>query len=288
MSAPARRRNAAMSASASRETHGLELWQEAVQIRQGWLYHGLSAQPADRATAESGITNIYARISRPRPRFEWVDSPYKAGPLIVGLPTLDQLHQWILTPPPLHTSPLASDLVVVASRLRGALSDGVVHTDPELSPVRRPKTKDPWPDLPPLEALAWGVPLGVVLHQGIRVALHRSLVTGFCVRVRSALGGQASVPVCWYGQQDAPWVGYYDALHRLGLAHYGSDETDHLGDWAALVRSCGWWWPGERVCVVVDRPALLHTEPVPGTWHDEVRLMANGVEYRDGWRPPLT
>jgi hypothetical protein len=57
------------------------------------------------------------------------------------------------------------------------------------------------------------------------------------VRAAPAGDGPVPVPVCWYGQQDASWVAYYDALHRLGLAHYGPDETDLLGEWAALVRS---------------------------------------------------
>jgi hypothetical protein len=54
-----------------------------------------------------------------------------------------------------------------------------------------------------------------------------------------------------------------------------------------LARSCGWWWPGEDVCVVVDRPELAGTEPLPGTWHEEVRLRRGGVRYRDGWHPLL-
>ena len=163
-----------------------------------------------------------------------------------------------------------------------------MHTDPELSPVRKGKKQDPWPVLPPLEALVTGVPLGVVMHQGIRDALYRSLAHGFYLPVRAALAGDGPVPVCWYGQQDASWVAYYDVLQRLGLARYGPDESGHLAEWAALVRSCGWWWPGEEVCVVVERPEAVRTEPVPDACHDEVRLRRGGVEYRDGWHPLLT
>jgi hypothetical protein len=287
MTAPTRRSDAAaIPASAGKSAHAL--WREAVVIRREWLESGLSTQPADRLAAERSLTAIYARIARPQPRFEWVDSPDKALPLIVGLPTLDELYRWIREPRPAGTPPLASDLAMVVSRLRGALSEGVVHADPELSPVRRAKTKEPWPELPPLQALDTGVPLGVVLHQGVRTALHRSLAHGFFLPVRAALAGAGPVPVCWYGQQDASWVAYYDALYRLGLAHYRPDETDHLAQWATLVRSCGWWWPGEDLCVVVERPRTVHTEPVPGTWHDEVRLRHGGVEYRDGWHPSLT
>lgn len=263
-----------------------DLYREATKIRQEWLGHGLSTHPADRRTAEHGLTRIYARMSRPKPRFVWVESPSQAVPLVAGLPTLDRLYRWIRDPLPQGPPPAASDLAVVASRLRGALSADVSHADPELSTPRKGKRGERWPELPPRKALDAGVPLGVVLHQGIRAALHQSLAHGFRQPVLGALPGP--VPVCWYGQQDAAWIAYYDALHRLGLAAYRPDDLDHLGHWAALARSCGWWWPGEDVCVVVDRPELIRTEPVPGTWHEEVRLRRDGVRYRDGWHPSLT
>lgn len=263
-----------------------DVWREATKIRQEWLDHGLSTRPADRRAAERCLTFIYARMSRPKPRFIWVASPREATPLIAGLPTLDGLYRWIRDPLPQGPPPAASDLAVVASGLRGALSADVSHTDPELSPARKSKRDEPWPELPPLKAFDAGVPLGVVLHQGFRAALHRSLAHGFRLPVRDALPGP--LPVCWYGQQDAAWIGYYDALHRLGLASYRPDALDHLGHWATLARSCGWWWPGEDFCVVVDRPEAIQTEPVPGAWHEEVRLRADGVRYRDGWRPSPT
>ena len=140
MSAPARRRNAAPVTEVSPGTSAQARLREAVEIRQEWLGHGLSTEPADRRTAERGLTRIYARISRPRPRFEWVDSPAKALPLVAHLPTLDQLYRWIRDPLPAGTPPLASDLATVAARLRGRLGEGVVHADPERSPARRPKS----------------------------------------------------------------------------------------------------------------------------------------------------
>lgn len=290
MIAPSRRRDAANPVPAIRSASAVDLWQEAVKIRIEWLGHGLSTRPADRPTTERNLTAIYARVSRPRPRFVWVDSPAQALPLVTGLPSLEQLYEWTRNPHRFGPPPLASDVATAVSRLRGALSAGVSHPDPELSPVRRAKSKDPWPELAPLNALASGVPLAVVLHQGVRTALHRSLVHGFCLPVRAALAGHAegAAPVCWYGQQDTSWIAYYDILDRLGLARYGPDETEHLAQWAALGRSCGWWWPGERVCVVVERPALIRTEPVAGSLHDEVRLDQRGTSYRDGWRPQVT
>jgi hypothetical protein len=287
LSAPERRDDAATPPPAVRGGNPRDLWQQASRIRQEWLDHGLSTQPADTSTVERCLTAIYARMSRPRPRFEWVDSPDKARPLITGWPTLDQLYQWVRDPRPRGTPPLASDLAMLTSQLRGALSAGIAHTDPELTPMRTGRTKEPWPELAPLHALDSGVPVAVVLHQGVRVALHRSLAHGCYLPVRTALADDGPVPVCWSGQQDAPWIGYYDMLRRLGLARYGPDEAEHLDVWAALARSGGWWWPGEDVCVVVDRPQAVRTAPVPGTVHDQIRLDRRGVRYRDGWQPLL-
>ncbi|MBW4701982.1 DUF6745 domain-containing protein [Micromonospora sp. RL09-050-HVF-A] len=288
MSAPARRDAAAKTPQAAVHSDPHDLWQQATRIRQEWLDHALSTQPADRATAERSLTALYARTARPRPRFVWVESPAAARPLVTGWPTLDQLYEQVRDPRPRRTPPLASDLAMIASRLRGALGAGVTHPDPELSPGRTGRTRQPWPELAPSRALDSGVPLAVVLHQGIRTALHRSLAHGFYLPVRAALAGGAAVPVCWYGQQDASWIAYYDVLRRLGLAGYGPDETEHVDAWADLARSCGWWWPGEDVCVVVDRPREVRTEPVVATVHDQIRLLPRGVCYRDGWQPLLS
>lgn len=264
-----------------------DVWEEAVKIRQEWLGHSLCTQPADRASAEHHLTAIYARIGRRPPRFVWVDSPSRALPLIAGLPTLDQLYAQVRDWRPTGRSLLAGDLALVASRLRVALSNAVRHPDPELSPVRKTKRGDPWPYLPPGPALQAGVPLGVVLHQGIRLALYRSVSRGIAHRIRDALAVAGPVPLCWYGQQDTSWIAYYDALQRLGLAGYGTGEAGHLQHWAGLARSCGWWWPGEDVCVVVERPVSLHAEAIPRAWHGEVRLSPGGVRYRDGWSPSV-
>lgn len=291
MSALTRRYAASPAADiSSKKAHGL--WQEAITIQREWLDHGLSTQPADRLTAEHSLTKIYARISRSRPHFEWVSSPAKALPLVDGWPTLAELYARDRDPHPRGKPPLVSDLAMATSRMHNALGAGLAYADPELSPARKGKTKEPWPELPPVRALQEGVPFGVVLHRGIRVALHRSLAHGFRAPVRAALAGsqdqvpdQARMPACWYGQQEAAWIAYYDALRRLGLAGYDPDAAAHLGDWAAISRSCGWWWPGEEVCVVVDRPEMVRTEPFPGSWHDEVRIQPGGVRYRDGWQP---
>jgi hypothetical protein len=240
-------------------------------------------------TAERNLTAVYARLGRPMPRFQWVESPERALPLLRGLPTLEELYRWVRDPCPRGLPPLASDLAMLVSQLRSRLSAGTQHPDPELSPVRRSKGGEPWPELAASQALAAAVPLGVVLHQNIRISMHRTLGDGVRGRVRRALtaGSPVRVPVCWYGQQECSWIAYYDVLGRIGLARYRPQETQHLNEWAALARSCGWWWPGEDVCVVVDRPAEIHVQRAPGARLGELHLTPPGVIYRDGWRPAV-
>ena len=238
-------------------------------------------------TAERNLTAVYARLGRSAPRFEWVESPLKALPLVQDLPHLEDLYDWVRDPCPRGTPPLASDLAMLVSQLRTRLSAGIQHADPEQSPVRRNKRGEPWPELAAPQAVAAGVPLGVLLHQNICIWLHRTLGDGFRRRVRRALTDPALVPVCWYGQQECWWIAYYDILGQLGLARYGPRETQQLSEWVALARSCGWWWPGEDVCIVVERPATVHVEPVPGARLGELQLTSTGVTYRDGWHPAV-
>jgi hypothetical protein len=289
MTAPTRRMDAAV-----------ESWREAASIRQEWLEHGLSVKPADRAAAEHSLAAIYSGASRPAPRFVWVDSPRAAMPLVAGLPGLDDLYRWIRDPLMSGAPPLASDLAALVSALRSGLEAGVSHPPPEgpgwtkqrgskQHGTRQRRSRQAWPELPPVEALRSGVPLAVVLRQGVRDALHRSLARGLAHRVRDALGQEtgAPVPVCWYGQQDAAWVAHFDVLARLELARYGVDAERQLDHWATLVRSCGWWWPGEELCVIVERPESVHMQRSPDSVHDEVMLGPGGVRYRDGWQPAV-
>ncbi|MGX6605792.1 DUF6745 domain-containing protein [Micromonosporaceae bacterium Da 78-11] len=255
-------------------------WHRAVQIRREWLEIGLVTEPADRPTAEQSITEIYARHHRARPTFVWVDSPRAALPHLRDLPTHETLRSWIRDRRPPGKPPIASDIAAGLSRFRSELDDGYLEPARERPSLKR-KKGDPWPVLRPDAALAAGLPFQELLRQGVRDALFRSLADGVCLPIRAALPGP--LPIGWYGHQDAAWVAYFDTLQRLGLARYGT----LFELWATLTRACGWWWPGEDRCVLVERPAILRTAPIPGAWHDEVRLHPDpgkpAVEYRDGW-----
>jgi hypothetical protein len=43
-----------------------------------------------------------------------------------------------------------------------------------------------------------------------------------------------------------------------------------------VARSCGWWWPYEKVCICTDRPEILE-------WDDASPPKLKHVRYRDGF-----
>jgi hypothetical protein len=270
------------------------LWRQAAEIRGQWLAVGVSVEPADRSATEEAIASIYARHRRARPSFRWVESPRAALPHLDGLPTHETLRAWVSDRRPPGRPPVASDIAAGLSHLRSVLMEGAVEPTAGPPTMKRPKDK-PWPRLPADQAITAGLPVLEIVRQGVRESLFRSLAKGIYLPIRQALvrdlslpphdGAAAALPIGWYGQQDAAWIGYVDVLRRLGLVP--TTHGPEFDTWAALARAGGWWWPGEDCCVVSERPVVLRTEPVPGAWHDEVRLRSDpgkpAVEYRDGW-----
>jgi hypothetical protein len=258
-----------------------ELWSQAIDIRREWLDVGITTKPADHATTEEAIASIYARHGRPRPEFVRVPSPRAAIPYLEGLPTHETLRSWLGSRSS-GRPPIASDIAAGLSHLRSALEEDYTEPPAERPPLKRRKA-EPWPVLPPAQAFEAGLPFRELLTQGVRNALFRSL-TAVYLPIRAALSHAVGpVPVGWYGHQDAYWIAHADVLRRTGLTPQRHDHEFEL--WATLIRSAGWWWPGERRCVLVDRPVILRTEPVPGAWHEEIR--PTRIDYADGWSVPV-
>lgn len=257
-----------------------ELWSQAIDIRREWLEVGTTTKPADHTTTEEAIASIYTRHGRPRPEFVRVPSPRAAIPYLEGLPTHEELRSWLGDHHHHHRGrpPIASDIAAGLSRLRSAIEDDYTEPPAERPPLKRRKA-EPWPVLPPAQAIDSGLPFRELLTQGVRNALFRSL-TSIYRPIRAALShALGPVPVGWYGHQDAYWIAHADVLRRTGLSPHRHEIE--FETWSTLTRSAGWWWPGERHCVLVDRPVLVRTEPVPGAWHEEIR--ATHIEYADGW-----
>jgi hypothetical protein len=164
---------------------------------------------------------------------------------------------------------LASDLAAAVSRLRGTLEENLEPPPFDRPSPKRKKKGDPWPVLPPEVAIEAGIPFQVVLRQSVRDVTWARLAKDLAWPIRAALAAGRQLPVHWYGQHDAAWIAYLDVIRRLGLARFPRPEEEQFEDWVTLARSCGWWWPANTTCVVVERPATQHSM----------------VTYRDGYTP---
>ncbi|WP_370947121.1 DUF6745 domain-containing protein [Amycolatopsis sp. cg5] len=245
-----------------------EAWWRAAELRAEWLAHGLSRAPADRPAAESAITALYTLADRPPPEFAWVDSPAAAADVVPVSAALSVEGRW----------PLEGRLASLVVELRGRLDRRVrLPVEPRhLRPVEPPSD--------PLVALRSGVDLRVMLNVNVRRVLRTVLRSTIVDAVRAEL--TALPRFGWYGQFEADWVAYYDICHRVGVARFGAADIEQLGLWAAIVRSCGWWWPREDLCVLSERPVVLHAEPISDALNGEVSLHSEtgpALVYRDGF-----
>ncbi|MFD9130581.1 DUF6745 domain-containing protein [Kitasatospora sp. NPDC059571] len=255
----------------------------ACAARDEWLAHGLSTLPADRDAAEEAVVRLYRLVGAPPPRFVWVDSPAQARTLIAG--GRGGFPGWRVSsraaPPRADDWPLAARLASLTSDLRSALDDTLR--------IR------PWPSqsrwtagtLTPDAALAAGIPLESVIGAAAVDPLEATLRDAVCAPVRTALVAAAGSALghTWHGQHDAYWVGGYDAHRSARGTVFRRGDAVRLDLFAVLARSTGWWWPAEGRCVMADRPAALHTEPLPHGLHGERRLHHDdgpAVRYRDG------
>ncbi|GAA4878301.1 DUF6745 domain-containing protein [Kitasatospora terrestris] len=253
----------------------------ALALREEWLRHGLAAAPADRPRAEAAVRELYALAGTPPPRFTWVDSPAAARPLLPGTRTPRFAETARLRP---ADWPLASRLAALQSALRERL-DARVRGRPATTWGTPAPARQLARTQPPRAALAAGVDPDVLADVAVREALSGTLGDAVRGPLRTALLGTAASGTTWYGQHDAAWVGPYDVLARAGLARFDPDDLRLLGPWAELARSTGWWWPDATHCVLAERPAAVHTEPLAHAHHGERRLhRADGpaVRFADG------
>ncbi|WP_171068787.1 DUF6745 domain-containing protein [Actinomadura geliboluensis] len=222
---------------------------EAANVRSEWLGHLLSTEPADRPAAEAAISEFYRLIGLGPPRFHWVASPVAAletvPPGVRASEAPDRFPDWPLPPR--------------FRRLLGELTVGLDAT------------------------VARGHPLVErIVGQSVRDPLMASVRS----TLRPALGGRerAGRVLDWYSAWCLSRVAHYDAVRRTSGVVFTPEQERLLGLWGALVRSCGWWWPREHVCVVSERPVELHTE----IWDDDGRVRLHGsdgpaLRYGDGW-----
>jgi hypothetical protein len=257
----------------------------ACALRDEWLAHGLSTQPADRPAAEAAVVELYRLIGEPAPRFQWTSSPPAALALLRDDPRfrLPRLR--------LSAGAVPAGSWPPGSRLASLLSDLRARLEDRAHPLRRNASWFPTRGAAASgtahrEWLDAGHSVDALLDAAVYRALRTSVHDSVCAPLRTAwLGQDISPGLTWYGQHDAHWVGDYEVRHRAGVSTYRSGDVHRLGQWAQLARSTGWWWPGAGLCVMAERPVELSTAPIPGARHGEVRLHhpdRPAVRYADG------
>lgn len=224
---------------------------EAALIRDEWLGHLLSTEPADRPAAEAAISELYRLIGFDPPRFHWVASP------MVGLETV---------PPGARPSETADRFAhwVPPQRFRALISGASVDLDGRVLRDYRP--------------------LDQMVRQLVRAPLTTSTRSTLRAALRSPLERLDRGATWWYEALCVSWSAHYDAVRRTSGVAFTPEQNRLLDLWATPARSCGWWWPREHVCVVSERPVEVHTE----VWGDEgqVRLHRRdgpALRYGDGW-----
>lgn len=263
---------------------------QAVVLRDQWLSAGLSVLPADRAAAEAAVCGLYRLAGLPLPGFAWVPSPAAALAVIGENEELFPPARPRAEDRPRGDWPAAARLAGLLSGLRGRL-DARVHRSPG----------DSW--LPqgvvsalryaPEDAVLSGIAADDIFEATVYRSLRGTLRDAVAAPLRAAAeaarpgpGAGGGVRIRFWGQHEAYWVAHYDVRRRAGLGGYCPDDLRELELWAVLARSAAWWWPGEGMCVVAERPAAVHTEPLVGSHHGELRLHRDdgaAVAFSDGW-----
>lgn len=248
-------------------------------MRDEWSRVALSTDPADRTAAESAIAELYRLVGASPPEFVWVPSPTAAVEVLrddpAGSTDLTVLHR------PLSSWPVRSRLVQAKSQLAQRLEDRTQRRFPT----------EPWawygPEataMSPRALAASAESTGRILDSVVRQPLLNTLRDNLYQPMRRMLLTENGVnsPVAGHEQYDTWGLAYFGLLRDGGCLRFGHADAHHLDQWLTLARSAGWWWPGERRCVLAERPAAIHTEAF-----GDVRLRPHhpdrrAVEFVDG------
>jgi hypothetical protein len=237
-------------------------------VRREWFEVGTCTEPADRPRAEAAITQMYAVIGEPAPRFLWCDSPLTANLANLLGPQKDSL--WASLWASLRDSLGASLRDSLEASLRASLGAS-------LGVSLRASLRD-----------SLVASLGVSLEASLRASLGDGLGVSLWASLRDSLGAslrdslEASLgdglETTFLGQQDAYWIAFYLFAAEIGVP-YKPEAAERLGWHAEIARSCMWWWPHRGVCVVSERPSVCKLDAAG-------RIHADGgpaVAFRDGW-----
>lgn len=218
------------------------------------------------------MAQIYSTCGRRRPRFVWVSSPLAATRLIDadGLAERTTL-----------TDGSTNTIVAAAlSDWRRRLEATIPRRHLTWSPTRGTATSTrTWSSLS-------GPDRSTDDSAGSEIVtpLRASVFDGVAAAIRTLLPPLPGV-VAWYGQHEAHRLALADWAYASGVVRPTPLDATLYSLQHTLATSTGWWWPFDDVCVMSERPTVVHTEPTPSGTHDQCRLHHDdrpALEFADG------
>lgn len=229
-------------------------------VRDEWLAHGLSTQPANREEAELGVREAYAAAGLEPPGMTiWLDSPMAGaiGAWILTVIGSDEVRTAQEKPPKRNRSVEALVNLVeseVQEVWRGVLREVLLR-------VADSVTRDEGPEKANATTKAITAEVERQLRENPREVWSQ---------IRSQMYR------CGYGQHDASWLSFYDFFGRFcGL----EKEVERLNGVIRIGRSAGWWWPFSGAVVLTERPVEMHRD-AQGRLHCET---GPALRYPDNW-----
>lgn len=234
-------------------------------LRDEWLEHGLSTEPADRSTAESAVSELYRFAGKHSPEFVWAPSPLAATSLIEARGSVSA-HDLGGCDFESASARIASVLSASRSRMDGKIE----RREPALHLSGRANRR----------AVHGFSGTSLAIRQSLRTSLFDGAATAIRTLLPPAIRG-----VPWYGQQEAHRVAHYDVYRRYRGVRFRVVDHELLDLQCALTRATGWWWAFDDICILADRPRMASTEAIPGGLQNERRVHRSGapaIEFSDG------
>jgi len=100
-------------------------------------------------------------------------------------------------------------------------------------------------------------------------------------QLRGQLGENKSLSCMgtWFnGQHDSYWISLYTFGKKVGV-EYKEHSLCGLKIWDSIARSCHWFYPFLKICLISDKPRKLNIDD-HGRLHSYTE---KAIEYSDGW-----
>lgn len=99
-----------------------------------------------------------------------------------------------------------------------------------------------------------------------------------CMKVINSLASTNNfVFTNFLGNTDISWIAKLQFCAKLGIK-YERGKQDLINLWVKIAKSCHWFWPGDTVCLISDRPEQINIKD-----HSLHKDEGVALKYRDGF-----